>query len=199
MFQLFNYKFTLLCFFISSISTLLTQNFIDNKYYTEMYNKRILLHDIRDFLPIYNNLYITLFLDGTCILLSYYTCSIISKEDIKLFFFVYTVLMLLRNICYSITILPPPSPNKNKSIFIGGRCDAIFSGHTTLIVLNVLILSKYVNNYLILYLFSLFYSYILLTSRAHYSIDVFIAYILTISIYNNISNNLIILTIINKY
>ena len=41
MFQLFNF----ICFFIITIPTLLTQKFIDNKYYTEMYNKRILLSD----------------------------------------------------------------------------------------------------------------------------------------------------------
>ena len=153
-------------------------------------DKLIVLADIRNFLPYYKNIYLSIFIDGTCFVLSLYTITILSEKEINRYFFTWCFIMFLRSICFTITILPSPSCyTTSKVLFVGGKRDAIFSGHTVITILNFLILSKYYKNFFLnicLFFSSLFYSYLLLLTRSHYSVDIFLAYIITISIYINI-------------
>jgi hypothetical protein len=174
----------------SIITTVSTQTYIDNKYAIEMRNKNIILHDIRNFLPFVYNITLKFLLDFSSGSLPFYTFTIWSCDEKKILILSWSILVLLRTICFSITILPPPSHVHHPFKFTGGSCDAIFSGHTMMVVLNFMILMKYHNPF-ILWCLSFLYSICVLISRSHYSVDVFLAYVITISVYLNISNNFI--------
>jgi len=57
-----------------------------------------------------------------------------------------------------------------------------------MIVLNFMVLMKD-HNPIILWSYSIIYSILVLITRSHYSVDIFLAYIITISIYMNIEYN----------
>ena len=185
MFTLLAYTFLVL---FSSFTTISIQTYIDNKYSIEMRNKNIVLHDIRNLFPFIYNIPLKLFLDITSGSLPFYTLAVVPYDDKIILMVSWSILILLRTVCFSITILPPPAHIHHPFRFTGGSCDAIFSGHTMMVVLNCMILMKS-HNPIILWSYSVIYSIIVLITRSHYSVDIFLAYIITISIYINIEYN----------
>ena len=95
----------------------------------------------------------------------------------------HTYLILLRFICFNVTILPPPMKLEKRlsfGIIPNYTYDLIFSGHTMTCVLSIFC----VKQSLILYttLLSILCSLSLIITKEHYTIDVIIAWIGTYSI-----------------
>jgi hypothetical protein len=104
-------------------------------------------------------------------------------KNYKKFIDCYSYLILLRFICFHLTILPPPMKLKNRlsfSIIPNYTYDFIFSGHTMTCVLSIFCTNKS----LILYCFllSLLCSLSVIVSKEHYTIDVIVAWISTYSV-----------------
>jgi len=102
---------------------------------------------------------------------------------LKEFMFKHGILMLMRGIFFSVTLLPDSSQMCQLSNHFGGCFDLIFSGHSTIAFLSTLLLVKH-------YPVPLFLKSILHTSniimfvmivlcRNHYTIDVLLSIILT--------------------
>ena len=109
------------------------------------------------------------------------------------------ILYLIRVISFSLTVLPPPDPNckcdweeKPKTllrkvlnlIYQEGCADLIFSGHTSIMLMSTLFIIYYYfpNNLLVkflLVLFNIFGCMVIIATRLHYSVDVFMATIIT--------------------
>ena len=93
----------------------------------------------------------------------------------------------------SVTILPKPVAqydNKYKNaimrFFFGGANDLIFSGHTSFVLLLLLFISKSVHGNmgkLLLVAYALIYSFIIILLRNHYTVDVILAWYITITTY----------------
>ena len=105
-----------------------------------------------------------------------------------------SIIFFLRAIAKVITTLPSSCLNcKNNSsmnsMSIGYCNDKIFSGHVTLTLVALLLIlqknSQYSN---ILIFLHLIYSILIIAVRNHYSIDVFIAYVIVISMFYNLSS-----------
>ena len=101
----------------------------------------------------------------------------------------------IRVITSTVTEIPSSNPECDKINsklkfyhYIVGHCfDKIFSGHTSLTLLLVLIaynnnLIKF-NKYLILQILQILYAFFLIAIKGHYSVDVFLSYIIVIPIY----------------
>lgn len=105
----------------------------------------------------------------------------------------------LRIITKTITILPQSNkkckaPDERNSIdrYITGGCnDSIFSGHMSLMLLMLLFINKGIKKLYIkimMLLFAIIYSFFIIMLRNHYSVDIVLAWYITISafiIYEN--------------
>ena len=110
-------------------------------------------------------------------------------DNLKLF----SLIFGLRMITSTITEIPSSDPDcetNQLGIFkyLSGHCfDKIFSGHTSLTLLLVLIaydkkLLSF-NKYLLYQILQIIYSLLLVFTRGHYSVDIVLAYIIVIPIY----------------
>lgn len=101
----------------------------------------------------------------------------------------FIIIMIIRSVLIYVTILPGHSKceNKNYNIAFSGGCyDKIISGHTAWVFLASLTLNKYKilsKEYLIL--INLLNSMFLLSTRAHYTIDILLGYLITGFIFHN--------------
>jgi hypothetical protein len=99
------------------------------------------------------------------------------------FFLKHGVLMLLRGMLFTSTLLPDSSQMCSISTHIGSCFDLIFSGHTTIMYLCTHIINEYFyisrTVYSLLHLNNLITSFFIITCRNHYTIDVLIAMIMT--------------------
>lgn len=99
------------------------------------------------------------------------------------------IIFIIRSILIHVTILPGHSKCKNSDYSIpifGGCYDKIISGHTSVAFLASLILYKYKMIPINLFIFlNLSNSFLLLSTRAHYTIDVILGYLLTGFIFQN--------------
>ena len=99
------------------------------------------------------------------------------------------MILIIRSILISVTILPGHSKceNSNYSIsYLGGCYDKILSGHTSLVFLASLLLNKYkLLSLHSLILINLLNSILLLSTRAHYTIDILLGYLVTGIIFQN--------------
>lgn len=106
---------------------------------------------------------------------------------------IFSVIVSLRIITSTITEVPSSDPNCNTNEagifkYISGHCfDKIFSGHTACTLLLVLIaydndLITW-NKYLIYQVLQIIYAFMLVFTKGHYSVDVFLSYIIVIPIY----------------
>ena len=137
-----------------------------------------------------------------CIVLLFYF-----HEHVNTFFYVHGVVNILRCISFSITILPKPGlhghkdPSRNlweitwdyfsfKDRHVGFNNDLMFSGHTSLLVSVCIHMTYFYPEYailnIILWLGTLITSFIIVTSRCHYTIDVAYAYIVPLFVFQNI-------------
>lgn len=90
----------------------------------------------------------------------------------------FSILMIVRAVFFSVTILPSPiCTKKNKTLAIGGCHDCIFSGHTILMLLLAYSLYKHNPDYqTALMAYCILGSLLVIGTRSHYTIDVIVAY-----------------------
>ena len=134
--------------------------------------------------------------DDILVMLPVILC-IYSKINWSQFFFMLTIIFILREITTTITLLPPTpycfenvrnKMEKNKILAkISGACnETIFSGHTSIMLLSFLfVLPKIKSNLfkIFIYIYSIITSLVIISLRGHYSIDVFLAWIICILFY----------------
>ena len=157
--------------------------------------QKIKIYDIiHNNLPSIRNLYFII--DSIPIIL----LGVVSFIDLKL---LYTILgflipiILFRLFIINITILPKDKKcdiKKNSSIYVGGCYDKIYSGHFAFIFTSLLVL--YTNQYIDLFsliTLSTISGLLIITSRSHYTIDIFVSFLIVMVVYqNNINFNIII-------
>jgi hypothetical protein len=99
------------------------------------------------------------------------------------------ILMALRAIFFSSTLLPDSSRMCKESSLPGSCFDLIFSGHSTAILLATYVLRDYYKigniKYLLLQLINLITCVLIVACRNHYTIDVLVSIITTDYIYRN--------------
>jgi hypothetical protein len=111
--------------------------------------------------------------------------------DVNLFYnimgFLVTI-FILRIIIIHLTILPKDKKCniKNSSVYNGGCYDKVYSGHfaTIFICILSLYMNKYINLFILLSL-SIIFALIIITSRSHYTIDIFVAFLIVVVVYQN--------------
>ena len=111
--------------------------------------------------------------------------------DVNLFYnimgFLVTI-FILRIIIIHLTILPKDKKCniQNSSVYNGGCYDKVYSGHfaTIFICLLSLYMNKYINLFILLSL-SIIFALIIITSRSHYTIDIFVAFLIVVVVYQN--------------
>lgn len=111
--------------------------------------------------------------------------------DVNLFYnimgFLVTIL-IFRMFIIHLTILPKDKKCdiKNTSVFTGGCYDKVYSGHFAVIFTSLLVLyiSKYIDIFTLIIL-STISALLIVTSRSHYTIDIFVAFLIVIIVYQN--------------
>jgi len=98
------------------------------------------------------------------------------------------ILYIIRMIANNLTVLPSIRPCKrddSTKFRIGGCADLMFSGHTLACLIGSLYIIYYVNdNYTtLLLLFNLINQFLILSSRRHYTDDVFLAWFVVLTIF----------------
>ena len=136
------------------------------------------------------------FLDDIIVLIPVFIC-IYLRVNTHDFLVLLTIIYVIREITTSVTLLPPTpycinQSNKkiNKSEIItriSGLCnETVFSGHTTLMLLSFLfILPKVKSKFLkiLIYFYLVLGSILILALRSHYTLDVFLAWTISILVY----------------
>lgn len=111
-----------------------------------------------------------------------------------------SIVFCLRTLTKFFTIIPSQcnkcvNDTSNLKCYITGYCnDKVFSGHTAMSLISLLIIldnklidSRY--NYFLVFS-QLTYVSLILASKNHYSVDVIVSYIITISLYYNLRDKL---------
>lgn len=103
------------------------------------------------------------------------------------FFILYLVIIVIRMITIQLTVLPKTTCGIKTSFDLSGYCyDKIFSGHTAFICLITLFLFNLKKISIIpLVIINVLYGLLIIAVRSHYTIDVFIAFIVTLLIFQN--------------
>lgn len=114
-----------------------------------------------------------------------------------------SIIVMLRTISSNITDMPSSNPyckyytnfNSIYTYTVGHCLDKIFSGHTAVTLLLVLVAKEYnlikESNFIYWIISQIIYVYLgLICTRHHYSVDVFISYIITPLIYYSIKNDI---------
>ena len=114
------------------------------------------------------------------------------SNDGFIYEFLYKLLIIftIRHFTNILTILPKinnePKKELNNSDYIFGHCyDYIFSGHFASLLLFLLILNKYnLISLTLLIIFSIIYALLILALRFHYSIDIIVAFFVTLFVFD---------------
>jgi hypothetical protein len=122
--------------------------------------------------------------------------------DINLFYnimgFLVTI-FIFRILIIHLTILPKDKKCyiEKSSIFTGGCYDKVYSGHFAVIFTSLLVLytSKYIDIFTLIIL-SILSSLLIVTTRSHYTIDIFVAFLIVVVVYQN---NINVCRIIDKF
>jgi hypothetical protein len=109
-----------------------------------------------------------------------------------------SLILVLRGICIITTSIPKFKSCKQENykhslLFSGGCYDKIFSGHLAFIITFILYLINYTNqsNFKIIYYFYIVIVSILsLITESHYSIDLLISWILSVTLFFSINKNI---------
>jgi hypothetical protein len=123
------------------------------------------------------------------------------RYDLLKFFYKFiSIIYFLRTLTKFFTIIPSQGKGcindiRKAECYLTGYCnDKIFSGHTsiTLALLLIIIDNNLIDSSLnpVLVLLHLSYVLLILSSRFHYSVDVILSYIITISLFFNFKGNL---------
>lgn len=96
----------------------------------------------------------------------------------------YLVVILLRCLAINITILPK---TKTDIVIDKGAYDKIFSGHFATLFLATIVFYKYkiISNIYILSLLNIINAFIILSTRAHYTIDIIVSILVVLLVYKN--------------
>ena len=110
-------------------------------------------------------------------------------SDYEKYFHCHTLLLLLRFICFNVTIIPPPMKLEIRYSFgvPNFQYDMIFSGHTMTCVLAIFCTSN-IYSYYITMIMSILCSIGVIITKEHYTIDVIVARVATHSIVCLINN-----------
>ena len=111
--------------------------------------------------------------------------------DLKIFYnilgFIITIIVF-RLFIIHLTILPKDKKCdiKNSSVYNGGCYDKVYSGHFAAVFICLLILykNKYINIFTLVFL-SMVMAFLLILTRSHYTIDIFVAFFIVIIVYQN--------------
>jgi hypothetical protein len=103
----------------------------------------------------------------------------------------FLIIMLIRAFTIVSTVLPKfercDTTFDIRNFLLGGCYDKIFSGHTAFTLLIVLVAYNFNlldnNKLLILGIFQLIYAFLIIITRAHYSVDVLLSYYIVIPLY----------------
>jgi hypothetical protein len=121
----------------------------------------------------------------------YILLTIILFIDVNLFYnilgFIITI-FFIRLVIINFTILPRDKKCniKKTSILSGGCYDKVYSGHFSVVFICLLTLykNKYINLFTLLFL-SIVFALSIVTSRSHYTIDIFVAFLIVVVVYQN--------------
>jgi hypothetical protein len=115
----------------------------------------------------------------------------------------FSIIIAIRTISSTITDIPSSNPkcstikeNLSWKNYISGHCfDKIFSGHTAATLLLIMIARKYnllsINKTIILiFLQILFVYFFLICTRGHYSVDVFLSYVIVIPLFSSLQDEI---------
>lgn len=118
------------------------------------------------------------------------------------FFKFFSIVVGIRLISSTITDVPSSDPNCNleKELtlknYLTGHCfDKIFSGHTAITLTLILVAVKYklITNFtaIIMLIMQILYVYFfLICTRGHYSVDVFLSYVIVLPLFSSLQNNI---------
>lgn len=106
-----------------------------------------------------------------------------SVQALNKMLLVHSQLLVLRCICFAVTLLPDSSQMCKITQFVGSCYDLIFSGHTTAMFLFTYLIKEFFNikplTYFLLQLNNYITSFIIIACRNHYTIDVIISLLAT--------------------
>jgi hypothetical protein len=183
-----------MCVVLKSISDNFREN-IFTKYHYQNSSNNIKLFDLGfKYIPYFKNSII----DDILVICPLFL-FILYTPNIKDYIFVLFTIYLLRQICTILTILPP-IPQCHTSIknrfknnivktlerFSYNSCsETVFSGHTALLLVTILFLLPRLPNYakVLAYIYTIVTSFIIISIRHHYSIDVFLSWIICVLFY----------------
>ncbi len=98
-------------------------------------------------------------------------------------------ILFIRSILTIVNVLPKSSEcdyNPQLAFINGGCYDKIFSGHSALIFILTLLLNKYkIINFATLIILNIINVSIILLTRTHYTIDVFVSFLVSYLMYSN--------------
>ena len=154
------------------------------------YKSKLILHDEGfELLPRINHNVNTL-INIIPIILIIYSILNLNKKFVEITSTI-IIMMILRMIANRLTILPH-SDEKCKGVTIQGGCyDKMFSGHTALTVLLCLFYNEQSKNIYIPCILVVIQIFLLISTRSHYTIDVYIGLLVALLIYTN-KNKIII-------
>jgi hypothetical protein len=122
------------------------------------------------------------------IILGLAACSFFIYPKIFLPFLVlFLIIIVIRMITIQLTVLPKTTCDIKTSFDLSGYCyDKIFSGHTAFMCLLTLFLYNLKKiSVFALIIINVLYGLLIISARSHYTIDVVVAFIVTLLIFQN--------------
>ena len=174
------YKLTFILFIIIIMNMISLYN---DRHYHEYYSKNKKIYDVGyKYLPNINqHEYLINYISYVIIILLIFTNFVV--DFLKLFFIIY----IIRFIFTQITVLPKIKHCNIQQFNPFGYCyDKIFSGHISFLFLFTLFL--YETNYISIYILgilNIINMCLIISTRAHYTIEVIVAFIITFFIFKN--------------
>lgn len=111
-----------------------------------------------------------------------------SVDALKTFLVKHGVLMLIRCVLFSVTLLPDSSQMCAISVHSGSCFDLIYSGHTTIMYLTTFITKEYFDisksYYTFLHINNLITSLFIIICRNHYTVDILLSMLITYLFYH---------------
>ena len=103
------------------------------------------------------------------------------------FCILFLIIIIIRTFTIQLTVLPKTTSNIKSSIDLSGYCyDKIFSGHAAFMCLITLLLYNLKKIPIIaLFIINILYGLLIIAVRSHYTIDVVVAFIVTLLIFQN--------------
>jgi hypothetical protein len=177
--------------FFALVITIISSNYISHligsNFYKEIptsYKIHDLLHDI---LPDINKYHYIIDIIAFIIIIPAF---IYFNSDLSIEFLTkFLIIMLIRSFTIISTVLPKYERCDEtftlRSFFLGGCYDKIFSGHTSFtLLLTLMYYREDIINLPTLYVTNILNMLLIIATRSHYTIDVLIAFFVTLTIFN---------------